>query len=32
MDEMQALETNDTWDIMRLLDGKKIVGNKWVFI
>jgi len=28
---MQALKTNDTWEIVRLLDGKKIVGSKWVF-
>ena len=31
MDEMQALEANGTHDIVRLPNGKKIVGNKWVF-
>ena len=31
MDEMQALEANETWDIVSLLDAKKIVGSKRVF-
>jgi len=28
---MQALEANGTFEIVRLLDGKKIVGSKRVF-
>ena len=31
MEEMAALEKNDTWKIMDLLEGKKAVGSKWVF-
>jgi len=31
VDEMSALEQNNTWDLMSLLRGKKIVGCKWVF-
>ena len=32
MNEMQALEANGTWDIVKLLVGKKVVVSKWVFI
>jgi len=28
---MQALEQNDTWEIVRLPDGKNTMGSKWVF-
>ena len=31
MKEMQALERNDTWEIVRLQDGEDTVGSKWVF-
>jgi hypothetical protein len=31
MDEMKALETNETWDVMELPRGKRPVGCKWVF-
>ncbi|RDX81632.1 hypothetical protein CR513_37665, partial [Mucuna pruriens] len=31
IEEMQALERNQTWDIVTLLEGKKSVGCKWVF-
>jgi len=31
MDEMQTLEANKIWDIVRLPNGNKIVGSKWVF-
>ncbi|PKU79659.1 Retrovirus-related Pol polyprotein from transposon TNT 1-94 [Dendrobium catenatum] len=30
-DEMQALEKNETWEIVNLPIGKKSVGCKWVF-
>lgn len=29
--ELQALQTNDTWDIVPLPAGKKSVGCKWVY-
>ena len=29
--EMQALEKNNTWEIVDLPKGKKSVGCKWVF-
>lgn len=28
---MQALERNKTWELIDLLEGKKLVGCKWVF-
>lgn len=30
-DEMMALSKNDTWDLVELPKGRKIVGCKWVF-
>ena len=30
-EEMQALERNQTWDIVTLLEGKKPIGCRWVF-
>ena len=32
LEEIQALEKNDTWEVVNLPDGKKTIGNKWVFI
>ena len=32
MEEMQALETNGTWEVVRLPNGKKTVDSKWIFI
>lgn len=29
--EMQSLEANDVWDLVDLPEGKRIVGNKWVY-
>ena len=29
--EMEALEKNATWELVTLLDGKSIVGCRWVF-
>jgi len=31
VDEMATLEENNTWDLVSLPRGKKIVGCKWVF-
>jgi len=28
---MKALEKNKTWSVMKLPDGKRTVGCKWVF-
>ena len=30
-EEMESLHKNDTWDLMRLPKGKKVVRCKWVF-
>ena len=30
-EKMQALEKNETWDIVELPKGKKTVGCKWIF-
>ena len=29
--EMQALEHSDTWELVPLLPGKKVVGCRWVY-
>lgn len=29
--ELEALETNDTWEITTLPPNKKAIGNKWLF-
>ena len=29
--EMQAIERNDTWELMALPSGGKTIGVKWVF-
>jgi hypothetical protein len=31
LDELKALEKNKTWDLVKLLAGKKVVSCKWVF-
>ena len=31
IEEMDALIDNDTWDLVRLLAGKKAIGCRWVF-
>ena len=28
---MQALDDNDTWDLVPLPTGKKVIGCRWVF-
>ena len=28
---MESLKKNDTWDLVSLRDGRKIIGSKWVF-
>ena len=30
-DEMQALTENETWDLVKLPKGKKVIGCKWVY-
>ena len=30
-EEMESLRKNDTWDLVTLLDGRRIIGSKWVF-
>ena len=32
IEEMNALDTNGTWNLVNLLIGKKAIGCKWVFI
>ena len=31
VEEMEALEKNEAWDLVVFLDGRKHVGSKWVF-
>ena len=31
VEEMEALEKNETWDLVEFPDGRKHVGSKWVF-
>ena len=31
LEEMKALEDNETWELVELPSGKKVVGSKWVF-
>ena len=31
VEEMQALDDNGTWNLVRLLAGKKAIGCRWVF-
>lgn len=30
VEEMEALDKNEAWDLVEFLDGRKIVGSKWV--
>ena len=30
-DEMEALQKNSIWELVPLLEGKKIVGCRWIF-
>ena len=32
IEEMDTLTDNGTWDLVRLLAGKKVIGCRWVFI
>ena len=32
MDEMAALHSNDTWDLVVLPSGKSTVGCRWVYV
>jgi hypothetical protein len=29
--EMESLHKNETWDLVKLPSGRKLVGRKWVF-
>ena len=31
VEEMQALEKNEAWDLVESLDGRKPIGSEWVF-
>ena len=31
IEEMEALEKNDTWEVVSLPQNKKVVGSKWMF-
>ena len=31
VDEMSSLHKNETWDLVELLAGRKLIGIKWVF-
>ena len=31
VEEMEALDKNETWDLVKLPDGRKPIGSKWVF-
>ena len=30
-EEMAALDDNETWNLVQLLEGKKSIGYKWVY-
>lgn len=32
VEEMEALNRNSTWDLLKLSKGKRTVGCKWVFM
>lgn len=32
IEEMEALQKNDTWELLNFLEGNKIVGYRWVLI
>ena len=29
--EISALQTNNTWDLVHLPEGKKAIGSKWIY-
>ena len=31
VEEMDALDNNEAWDVVELLAGRKYVGRKWLF-
>ena len=31
VEEMEALDKNESWDLVELPDGRKPIGSKWVF-
>ena len=31
VEEMEALDKNEAWDLVEFRDGRKLVGSKWIF-
>jgi hypothetical protein len=31
VEEMEALDKNEAWDLVKIYDGRKPIGRKWVF-
>jgi hypothetical protein len=31
VEEMESLHKNETWDLVKLPNGRKPIGSKWVF-
>jgi hypothetical protein len=31
VEEMDALDKNEAWDLVELSNGRKVIGSKWVF-
>uniref|UniRef100_A0A0V0I728 Putative ovule protein n=1 Tax=Solanum chacoense TaxID=4108 RepID=A0A0V0I728_SOLCH len=31
IEEKNALQTNNTWELVQLLKGKSIVGSRWIY-
>jgi hypothetical protein len=31
VEEMESLHNNETWDLVKLPNGRNIIGSKWVF-
>ena len=32
LDDIRALQKNETWNLVELPQGKKVVGSKWMFM
>ena len=32
VEQMEALDKKEAWDLVELSDGRKLVGSKWVFM
>ncbi len=31
MESMESIQKNDTWDLVKLLIGKRLISSKWVY-